>query len=108
MSIMGGSWGLQERGHHPCLQERWSAELQASQPHLSPWEGDGENPPGNPLQTYEEQEVIGSSHNWFMKEKTYCVSLMAFYGEIWWPWGMKEEQQVSFILTLWETFDSIP
>lgn len=53
------------------------------------------------------KKVIGSSHNWFVK-KTYFASLMAFCGEIWWPWRMKEEQQVSFILTLWETFDSIP
>lgn len=55
-----------------------------------------------------DKKVTGSSHNWFMKEKTNFASLMAFYGEIWWPWGMEEEQQVSFILTLWESFDNIP
>lgn len=55
-----------------------------------------------------DKKVIWSSHNWFMKEKMNFSSLMAFCGEIWWPWGMKEEQQVSFILTLWDTFDSIP
>lgn len=41
-----------------------------------------------------DKKVTGISHNWFMKEKANFASLMTFYGEIWWPWGMKEEQQV--------------
>lgn len=56
MAIMGVSWGLEESRHHPCCQEGQSGELQSSQPHLCPWEGDGENPPRNTFQTYEGQE----------------------------------------------------
>lgn len=54
-----------------------------------------------------DKKEMWSSHKYFMTEKRNFASLMAFHSEIWWPWGMKEEQHVSFILTLWETFDSI-
>lgn len=108
MAIMGGSWGLEESRHDPCCQDGWSGELQASQPHLSPWKGMEKILLETLSKHMKDKKVTGSSHNWFMKEKTNFASLMAFYGEIWWPWGMEEEQQVSFILTLWESFDNIP
>ena len=52
----GGSWGQEESKYHSYLQEGQkgrSRELQASQPHLSPWEGDGANLSENHFQAQE-------------------------------------------------------
>lgn len=41
-------------------QEGGLRALQDGQPHLSPWEFDGANPPRNSFQTYKEQEAVQS------------------------------------------------
>jgi len=42
-----GFWGLGESRCHSCLQEGGSEELQAGQPHLTPWGSDGAINPGS-------------------------------------------------------------
>lgn len=51
----------------PCLQEgqeRRSGKLQTGQPLLTVWEGDGENPPGNNVQTHEGPEGDQEKSDW--------------------------------------------
>lgn len=41
---------MEERKYHFCLQEgqeTGSGEVQSGLPHFDPWEGDGQNKPGN-------------------------------------------------------------
>jgi len=48
-----GDWGKFPRsGTDSCLEKGESGELQASQPHLNPWEGDRANLPRNHFQTH--------------------------------------------------------
>lgn len=48
MVIRRGSYGLEERKCHFCLQE---AKGESSQPYHNPWEGDGANNPLNHFET---------------------------------------------------------
>lgn len=55
--VTGSFQGLEEWKCHSCLQGRNKGkprELQTTQPHLIPWQGDGAASPGNHFQTYEE------------------------------------------------------
>lgn len=50
---------LEESKCHSYLkkvQERGPRELQAGQPHLDPWEGDGAPSPGNHFQIHDQEE----------------------------------------------------
>jgi len=60
------------------MQEASSRELQAGDLHISPWEGDGENPPGNYFQTHD--KAISSSEHEFMKEKSHLINLLQLHG----------------------------
>ena len=62
------------------LETNLAGNLQGSQPHLNPWEGNGANNLGTYFQKYERQG--GSSQHAFMKQKSGLTNLIAFYDEI--------------------------
>jgi len=54
-------------------QEEGLGDLQASQPHLNPWEGDGATNPGNYFQTFEEL-LHHRRSAWIHKGKKSCLT----------------------------------
>lgn len=63
-------------------QEERSGELQTGQTYLSPWEGDGMNPPASHFQLYQDKNVTKNSKHGFVKGKSCLTNLVAFYNEI--------------------------
>ena len=81
--MMGqSSWGLEESKGHIYLQEGGSRELQASQPHFSPWEGDGGKNLEAICKHLKDKKVIWSCQCGFMKVKSCLTNLIAFWDEI--------------------------
>lgn len=81
-----GSWRLDETKHLFYLQEEQegrSGELQAHEPHLSPWKGHRENPPGiHVVSKNMKVKVIVTSQHRFMGRKSCLTHLMAFYNKV--------------------------
>ena len=46
------------------------------------WDGDGEDPPGNNVQTLEWQECDREKSSWIVKQISCLAKLIAFYNEV--------------------------
>ena len=55
---------------------------QASQPHLSLWEGNGENLPESISKYMKDKKVMGSSQQGFTKGRTCLTNLITFYNDM--------------------------
>lgn len=76
--------GLEESKCNPYLQERQevgSRELQFSQSHLSPGEGDWANNPRNSFQTHERKDGDWSSQHGFKKRKSCLINPAALHNK---------------------------
>jgi len=70
MAIGRSAQILEESRCHFCFHEGQEAgprELQASQPHLDPWEGDGAANPGNHSRHMKDEKIIRSSQHGLTK-----------------------------------------
>lgn len=83
--IQRGSWKLEESKCHSCLQEGQegrSEELQAGEPHLNPWVGNGATNAGKHFQTHERQEGDGELSAWIYKGEVSLTNLITLCNEV--------------------------
>jgi len=109
MSTGGDYWGLEGSKCHSCLQERQEGgcgELQADQPHLSPWEGHGANHMEAVAKLFKGKKITGSSKHGFMKGNWCLTNLIALYNKM--TCSMNEQSVVDVVyLSSSATFDTV-